>query len=38
MNYWDGRTNSGEVCNDGTYFYVIKTDEKYLKGFIQLIR
>jgi gliding motility-associated-like protein len=38
MNYWDGRTTSGEPCNDGNYFYVLQTEEKIYKGFVQLIR
>ncbi len=36
--FWDGRTTSGEQCIDGNYFYVITTDEKSYKGFVQLIR
>ena len=35
---WDGRTTSGESCNDGAYFYLIETEEKIFKGFVQLIR
>ncbi len=40
---WDGRTTSGEPCNDGVYFYVLKyTDakgtEQQMKGFISLFR
>lgn len=38
INYWDGRTTSGELCSDGTYFYVIQTEEKMYKGFVQLIK
>lgn len=38
INYWDGRTNGGEICVDGTYFYIIQTEEKIYKGFVQLIR
>lgn len=39
QNYgWDGTTTSGETCIDGTYFYIIQTEEKTLKGFVQLIR
>ncbi len=34
---WDGRTTSGERCNDGVYYYLITTD-KTRKGFIQLLR
>lgn len=36
--FWDGRTTSGEECTDGIYFYVIETEEKTHKGFIQLLR
>lgn len=36
--FWDGRTISGELCPDGTYFYIIETEESVFKGFIQLIR
>lgn len=36
--FWDGRTTSGEQCADGNYFYVITTEEKTYKGFVQLIR
>lgn len=36
--YWDGRTTSGEPCTDGNYFYMIETEEKTYKGFVQLIR
>ncbi len=35
---WDGRTTSGEPCHDGTYFYIIQTEDKTYKGYIQLIR
>jgi len=35
---WDGRTTSGEPCSDGTYFYIIQSDEEQRKGHIQLIR
>lgn len=40
---WDGRNGSGQVCPDGTYYYLIKAsgiDGKMydLKGFIELIR
>jgi len=31
-NYWDGRTTSGVECIDGTYYYVVETKEKILKG------
>lgn len=36
--YWDGKTTSGETCVDGNYFYVIETEEKTYKGFVQLVR
>lgn len=35
---WDGRTTSGEPCNIGTYYYIIQTDSKTFKGFLELIR
>lgn len=38
MNYWDGRTSSGEPSNDGIYFYILQTEEKIYKDFVQLIR
>jgi gliding motility-associated-like protein len=39
---WDGRTTSGNIASDGTYFYVLKADgtdeKKYeLKGFVELV-
>ncbi len=37
-HYWDGRTTSGIECDDGTYFYILETKEKNIKGFVQLIR
>lgn len=37
-HYWDGRTTSGEECSNGAYFYIIETEEKTIKGYIQLIR
>ena len=41
--FWDGRTNTGLECNDGTYYYVIKAfgfdDQVYdLNGFVTLLR
>lgn len=36
--YWDGRTTAGEECVDGTYYYIIETEEEKIKGFVQLIR
>ena len=35
---WNGRTASGELCNDGAYFYIIQTKEEIFKGFVQLVR
>ena len=35
---WDGRTTSGEMCSDGIYYFVVTTDTKKEKGFIQLVR
>lgn len=37
-HFWDGRTNGGEACAEGTYYYVILTEEKTVKGYIQLVR
>lgn len=37
-HFWDGRTTSGEMCNDGTYFYILQIEDKTFKGTIQLIR
>lgn len=37
-HFWDGRTTSGEECVEGTYFYVITTEEKTYKGYLQLTR
>ncbi len=37
-HFWDGRSSSGEECNDGTYFYVLQTKEEIFKGFVQLVR
>lgn len=36
--FWDGRTTSGIECVDGTYFYIITTEEEVYKGFLQLIK
>lgn len=35
---WDGRTTSGNQCEDGIYFYCIETEKEKYKGHIQLIR
>lgn len=36
--YWDGRTTSGELCNAGTYYYIIQTETETFKGFLELIK
>ena len=41
--HWDGRTNSGEKCNEGVYFYTIEytnADGKEVreKGYVSLFR
>jgi len=40
---WNGRTNSGKECSEGTYFYVVTykfqdSDFKKAKGFVTLLR
>ncbi len=35
---WDGRTTSGMEAAQGVYYYVLKVNDKYFTGFIQLIR
>ncbi len=35
---WDGYTTSGVPCIDGSYFYLVTTENKKKKGFFQLIR
>jgi gliding motility-associated-like protein len=35
---WNGRTTSGELCSEGSYYYVVITRGKKEKGFIQLVR
>jgi gliding motility-associated-like protein len=35
---WDGRTTSGIHCTEGTYYYIISTEEKTFKGYLQLVR
>ncbi len=35
--FWDGRTTGGIECVDGTYYYIITTEEEVYKGFLQLI-
>jgi len=36
--FWDGRTTSGNELVDGTYFYLVTSEEEIYKGFLQLIR
>lgn len=38
MIQWNGRTTSGNNCEDGVYFYCIETETEKYKGHIQLIR
>ncbi|MBA3705418.1 MAG: gliding motility-associated C-terminal domain-containing protein [Bacteroidetes bacterium] len=35
---WDGRTSSGNVVPDGTYFYVITLGENKFHGSLSLMR
>lgn len=35
---WNGRTTAGTLCNPGTYFYIIDTDEEIFKGSLTLLR
>ena len=37
-SYWNGRTTSGNEVPDGTYYYIIVTEEKTYKGYLQLLR
>lgn len=36
--FWDGRTTSGNEVVNGTYYYIIETQNNIFKGFIQLLR
>jgi gliding motility-associated-like protein len=36
--FWDGKTRQGIDVSNGTYFYLIETKEKSLKGYVQLLR
>lgn len=36
--FWDGRSSTGQNVPDGTYFYIITTENKTYKGYIQLLR
>ncbi len=35
---WDGRTNAGDECSDGTYFYLAEVNGEIYKGTLTLIR
>jgi gliding motility-associated-like protein len=37
LAYWDGRTTAGELCPDGTYFFVVEIDGAEETGSITLI-
>ncbi|MBW6481445.1 MAG: gliding motility-associated C-terminal domain-containing protein [Vicingaceae bacterium] len=37
-SFWDGKTTSGNIASEGTYYYIITTKENTYKGFIQLLR
>ncbi|MCW3071967.1 MAG: hypothetical protein JWO44_1857 [Bacteroidetes bacterium] len=36
--HWNGKTRTGALCSDGTYYYIAKADGKKLKGFLTLLR
>lgn len=36
--FWDGRTTSGSEVPEGTYYYIISTEEETYKGYLQLLR
>lgn len=36
--FWDGRTSGGTECTEGVYYYIINTEEKSYKGYLQLVR
>ncbi len=36
--FWDGRTTSGKEVPEGTYYYIIVTEEETYKGYLQLLR
>ena len=35
---WDGRTDAGIVCEEGTYYYVLSNNTTTKKGFVTLLR
>ena len=36
--FWDGRTTAGNKVPEGTYYYIIVTEEETYKGYLQLLR
>ena len=36
--FWDGRATNGNEAVDGTYYYIIETQNSIFKGFVQLLR
>ena len=36
--FWDGRTTTGNKVPEGTYYYIITTEEETYKGYLQLLR
>jgi len=36
--FWNGRTTSGNEVPEGTYYYIIVTEEETYKGYLQLLR
>lgn len=38
QKFWDGRTTAGEITTEGTYFFILDTEEKKIKGTVTLFR
>lgn len=38
MQFWNGKSQDGNDVSDGVYFYVIETESKTYKGFVQVVR
>lgn len=38
MQFWNGKSQDGNDVSDGVYFYVIETENKTYKGFVQVVR
>ncbi|PCJ26015.1 MAG: hypothetical protein COA97_06820 [Flavobacteriales bacterium] len=36
--HWDGRTTAAQIVPDGTYYYIIETEDEIYKGYLQLLR